>query len=1226
LYHSGSGTMSMYKEGEGSVWLCTAYQYIIGGINTITAIDWTDSSNMSVISNPSYGDGRGADAANPLPNGIKQGDSGSPIFIYNTETKQYEYVAAQQSGSSSATSAWSQARGNVEWSHEVLESFNARVAMSENTSLVYLNAVNTAGEEKSDGTYSTTLYSGAVTDSSGNSHANYIGVQTGQNTWADLSGIKDLQNWYAYDADSNLLLNDEDLYFTNNLVFTSDSTDKQIVLNDTVDLGIGYAEFNGGQFTISSATGEANLFNHAGYVVNAGAEVHLKLTNPENYMREWRKNGAGDLYIDGKGDTNALLNVGGSGTVYLQQSGGYAAYNVLASTGARVVIQNLGQIKRDFTFGVGGAELDMNGLSMDWYTTTDADGRFTINALTEEAVISNRQGQANLTFKEGGEQTYLGSFRDSECGSLRIDYQGGGKLTLNSIHTDLSHHANSGLTVSNGTVELVGTNTVHGKGSATGTNANRLELSNDWHYADATMNVLVNNGGTFELGNHARLTGDVTVNEGGTFIMREGVTHGQEYVEGGIALENTSKYADYYGHKGDVNLIGGKLDILFNDGVDTNTTYAYNVSGHGDITVDTGNDGGSVTLSGTVSATGNKTVTGGSLLLTGAAATDNGSGEWLVESGGQMSLDNIDLIDAASTGTLVLSRDTASYVDRGSHSQMLLGAETDKEVQYGAAGTTETLRDWNLGGAGTLVVNYVVSGSETLTVDGRGGNSGVVRLQQIADEYTGSINVQSEGGRMVLDVGEAELKTTVNVKNGGVLRANGGSISGSSGKVELYGAMEYDSFIVRDGATLNLRAGGRLDADNAVTIGQGGIMRLNRLILQDKVELKNGGIMYGNGGTIGAEATVLAKEDAGTLSAGGGTFTVNGLIGAEEGSTLRLENGTFDIYAGTINSTGGTLEVACGKVNLGHGVHYATQNIGGTLSIAENLTINTDQRDIYLCTITQNINHLHIQDGKKLTLETSSGTYNQIYNISSLTGRGEVQWNSDAYWYGLGTSRMLLTGDNSFEGALIINQVAGWGSVQHVGLLHENAARNMVINLRGDHDSRPGLAISTANANVAGISGTTDTFVYAGAVKTASNGDNPASTALNTLTIDTKGKDHVYDGTILGDATNGLNMVKTGEGTQTFTNAANVVHDISALQGHLNFTAAPTIHGDISIAQGAELTIGSGASYTLNSGHTLSVLAGASGEQAVLNNELVLNGGSLYFEVYGNSAGDAALS
>ena len=1221
LYHSGAGLMGVYKEGIGYSELAWAYNYTIGGINTITDV-WNGSGNNSVISSPGYGDGRGACQENPLPNGIQGGDSGSPVYIYNASTGSYEYVAAQQSGHQQGGNGWSQARGNVKWTRDTLESFNARVTMSPTTSTVYLNAIDTAGETKTEGTNSATLYSGAVKDSTGNELVRYNGVQSGLNTWGDLSTVKDLQNWYAYDSNAYLQRSDAELFFSNNLVFSSNAAENTIVLNDTVDLGIGYAEFNGGKFTITSEDRESNQFNHAGYVINEGAEVHLKLVNPDDYMTEWRKTGAGALYIDGNGNTNALLNVGGSGTTYLQQTGGYAAYNVLASSGATVEIADTDQIKRDFTFGAGGGVLNMNGKSMEWNNSngTDAAG-FTIHALDEQAVVANlsRGTTTELTWTQGGSQTFLGSFRDNgKDSSLQFVYDGGaeGRLTMHSIKTKLTAPG-SGITVNSGTLVLAGSHTVHGKGSATGRNGERLYRENDWHYADASAPVTVN-GGTFELGSHAHLIGDVTVAENATYVMREGVAHALEYVEGGVALEKTSKYADYFGHKGHVILNGGKLAVQFNDGVDTNTTYGYNVSGAGDITVDAGNDGGSFTFSGEVTATGKKTVTGGTLLLSGAAAEDNGSGKWLVESAGQMSVDNIDMIDSASTGTLMLNRDTESYLDRSNHSQMLLGAQAGKEVQYGAVGTQETLRDWNLGGAGSLVVNYVVSGSEALTVDGRGHSTGSVKLQQIADDYSGTINVQSEGGRMVLDVGEVELKSTVNVKPGGVLRATDAVVSGENNTVELYGNLEYDSFTVRDGATLNLRASGRLDSTNAATIAKDGIMRLNRQTLQDKVELKDGGIMYGNGGTIGGGAEVIATSGTGTLSAGDGTLTVNGHIGAASGATLRLEGNRVDIYAANINTGGGVLELS-GNTYLGYRTAYATQNIGGTLSVVTNSTLHTEQGDpSQYQSITHNINHLHISDGKKLTITDSSNDWNHIYNIASLTGRGEIEWKGVNRWFDntpSGPSRLVLSSANSFEGTLLVNQEDNHGSMQHVGLSHENAAKGMVINLWGDSDSRPGLAVSAKTAQVAGIGGTVNTFVYAGAIKTDWNGNNPASTAHHTLVIDTKGADHVYHGTLLGDAGHGLNLIKDGAGSQTFTNSENVVHDISALQGSLVFTNAPTIYGDMGVAQGATLQIGTGE-LSLDAGQTLRVLEGTKGNVATLNNTLVFNGGGLCFSVY----------
>lgn len=51
---------------------------------------------------------------------------------------------------------------------------------------------------------------------------------------------------------------------------------------------------------------------------------------------------------------------------------------------------------------------------MDWRSTTSGaapeDGRFTISALTQDAVIANTTGTATLTYKADIDTTFLGSF------------------------------------------------------------------------------------------------------------------------------------------------------------------------------------------------------------------------------------------------------------------------------------------------------------------------------------------------------------------------------------------------------------------------------------------------------------------------------------------------------------------------------------------------------------------------------------------------------------------------------------------------------------------------------------------------------------------------------------------------------------------------------------------------------------------------------------------------
>ena len=1257
-----------------------------------------------------------------------------------------------------------------------------------------------------------TPYYGKVTtgaNGTGQVLQSFVGVQSGINTWNSLAGVINNDNWYNYgtgflNADDfdygNGKLSFADLFLTENLVFKSDAESTSIVLDATVDLGIGYAHFSGEgdckEYTIKSGGSGNYQFNHAGYVVDKGVSVHLQLTGDANHVYEWRKVGEGNLHIEGSGDNKVLLNVGGTGTTYLNRAGGgYAAYNVLANTGATVVINDINQIKRDFTFGNDGGVLEMNGNSMEWNNSHGADAAgFTIHALDEQAIISNANTNSAtvLTWTQEGAQTYLGSFVDNGVDSvLQFVYDGkaGSQLTLHSIKTSLTAPG-SGMIVNSGTLMLSGTNTIHGKGSATGTNADRYFNDQDWHYADVTSDVTVKSGGTFALGSHARLTGDVTVQSGGTFVMHEGVNHAEEFIEGGQRAESTAAISDYYGLKGNVALESGSvMKVEFSDDTTVKNSYNKNISGAGDVQIDAAS--AILQLGGDNSFSGKKTLIRGGLVGDSATALGNTTNnKWVVQKDGwiashkESAADLLARIDTSSTGTIALSADTTTQLNLSQYTGLYLGAEEGTTVNYGATGTSEALQAvngaWRLGGGGgTLVVNYLLAGNNNLMLGASESSTGTVHLANTNNSFSGSISFAGEkviltyedgalgnamvdlaygnsmvlkwareidlisksaegvalvdkvpsadldmsqygslalgastsltytgditlaenqayrfssvngatftvgtelqaghdvivdaqgstGGRVVLLnpaamdgnlsvmgyrdssatgnitlelAQDIDLSNTLTVGSGATVQGKNIEVSSSSGSIELYGKLEYDSLTVSNGATLNMRAGGSLDTNTAATIADGGIMRLNSQTLQNKVDLKNGGKLYGNGGTIGANATVQVTEGTGTLSADTGTLEVSGFIGAKSGSTMVLEGSKVNLRASEINTDGGTLDVKATTVSL-----VNLNRIGGTLSIGANVELNTSlysaaqSREHFYHTI----DALDIRDGYQLKINQTSTSNVHVWNIASLTGTGELYWIAAPYTYEPGASRMILSGANSFEGKIRLMQRcpnASWGwaqgasFLQHLELAHDEAAKGAVISLEAAPEggdlaayNRPAIAINTQNAHIRGIEGWENSKIYAGPAPTnrTVNTDN-LSKALNTLTITGSGE-YRYAGQIQGTEQYGLNIVMDGEGKQIFSNQWSTVHDITALKGSLVFEAAPVnLYGDIGIAQGAQMTIGSG-SYSLNSGHQLIVLSGAEGQSAVLNNSLVLNGGSLRFDAYGTTAASLATS
>ena len=937
-YHVGGGSMNIWSETDGQRHLIGGY--IIGSIKTITTAQLHSTTapytNNSIFSTPNYGDGLGASLQNPLPLGTEGGDSGSPVFIYNAATGQYEYLAAHQSG---IGNGGAQARGNIEWTQQMLERFNVRPDMSSGE--VRLQAITHAGDyyEDKNGNKTLTHY-GFATDAEGNILGKYTGIRNGLSTWGDLSDIKDVQNWYAYDSNAHILQSDPDLFFSSNLVFTAQQASNNIVLDATVDLGIGYAEFDAGKlgkasFTITSAEGVDNLFNHSGYVINEGAEVHLRLNNPANYMYEWRKNGAGDLYIDGTGDTNALLAVGGSGTTYLQQRDGYAAYNVVASSGATVLINDISQIERDFTFGSGGATLDMNGNSMDWYcTNTDVEAAgFSINALTDEAVITNTKAgtTATLTYKEGGEQSFLGSFKDTADAALRIEYAGGGTWSLHSIHTDLSNNADSGLTVSNGKVIFSGTNTIHGMGTLTGEGQDRIVVANDWHYADATMKVDVAKGGTFELGSHARLIGNITVAEGGTFIMREGVKDRYEYVEGAQQLEDTYQYKAFYGLHGNIALSGNML-VEYSEGTTANTTLTGSISGSGALTVKAGTTGGTLTLAGNNSQfSGSKEIVSGGVIATSNAALGDVSDQrWLVGKQGWIashefteSTDILSFIDTRSTGTLALSNDIAKELNLAGHTGLFIGAEVGKTVSYGTADATLTAinGEYKLGGGGgELVVNFKLTGDDTALVLGADASStGTVTLTNTNNDFGGGISFTSTG--IILNAGAGTLgNSSVALSYGNALVLSSTSeishvTTNSNGILMLNNLTDAEEISTRGHKELALGASTSLTYSGNISVADGEAYRfsvVNGATMTLKSQLSDSHDLLVDAQGYQGGTLKLAGNDKYT-----GDITVQGNRNGEGAGNITLAAGRNMELTGNITlAQGGTLDVSGYNVTL----------------------------------------------------------------------------------------------------------------------------------------------------------------------------------------------------------------------------------------------------------------------------------------------------------------------
>ncbi len=942
MYRAGGGDMDYWMSDGSRLDAGDPYTFLIGGIATIRFVAVTEENIIFADWNMNNQD-IGISEKSPLPLASCGGDSGTANYVYNEETGRYEYFFSLRAGN---FTTYSVGHGSIDFANESMAKYSREVDMTE-THTAYLNAVT-------NGTGTLTV---------GDTEIEHLAVNSGTHTWKDLSDVKDQANWFAY---GNGYMNSVNgLGSTHNLLFDGGNTDNTIILNATVDTGVGYLEFNNGSFTIKNAEGGNNTLNSAGYVVNKGAEVHLQLTNDANYMREWRKNGEGDLYIEGSGDNNILLALGGSGTTYLNRENGYAAYNVMAASGATVVINDVNQIERDFTFGLNGGTLDMNGNSMDWYTThadaaaIAAEG-FSINTLTDSAILTNTKGTTQLVYKQSGESTWLGSIKDTATGAIQVvvDTGAGSVWTMNSIGTDLTQNEDSSFTVNSGTAVLAGTNTEHGPGSVQYSN-DVWSSEDDWHYADAQMDVTVNEGGTFHLGTHARLKGDVTVN-GGTYVMGEGVRQRMEYIEGGLFMEDTYAWAEYYGHHGNTTLNNGALKVQFHADTTANTTYSGNITGTGTVSVDAGK--GSLTLTGNNTFTGARSVENGTLIVEDAAAA--GSGKWLVKDKGIFAAQNADgrtalsYIDANSTGVLALGQDQTTQIDMTGHNTLILGALDGMTINYGTLNTSEALNanangEWRLGGGGgELVVNYRLTGNNKLIL-GNGHTQGTVTLTNTRNNFTGGIDFASSGVTLNYTDPAAVDKISLNLTYGNraTMAPMINNVTAASNGILLQNQADADIDMSKH-ASLFLGAEGNLEYNGDITVAEGQDYRFsasngtftvnselegNHNIVVDAQGYKGGTVQLTNTKPITGSVTVMGSNSNSGVTPGNITLGIDQDGMLDNATGVYLKNGGT-LHIGDSTQRLGNLVVEEGSVLTGNRMQSADDTRYSTIHITLNST------------------------------------------------------------------------------------------------------------------------------------------------------------------------------------------------------------------------------------------------------------------------------------------------
>lgn len=1110
-----------------------------------------------------------AAAATPLQIGTQSGDSGSPVFAWNATAGRYEVLAFNSAGAGDGIGKHSYLNGAPLWMKDMIASYQSpTITDTSGGGVITMSVTNTAG-------------AGTFTQGAGN--------------WTFTGLANGLTSATATNAQ---------LDATKNLKFAG--AGNIIRLSGSVDMGAGTMEFDGGgTYTLDDNGVNTRRLNTGGFIVDAGTTLVSKLTGSAG--DDWRKIGTGTFRIEGAGNNAVKLSLG-EGLVELNRTGGYAADDVLITSG-RGTVRLLGanQINGDIAFGHRGGTLDLYGTSLS---------RTVVYAMDDGARIANTNANTTSTFTWTGsgaglEQTFRGGFTDGGSlanGLLHVVIApatpAGAVLTL----TGNSSNA-GGYAINGGEVVLRGANTLHA-GSGEGEDAvlRPAATPDDWTYASiATGTITVASGAKFTLADHARLDGDVTVNAGGTFAVTENLFKStDEAVEGGAY---GTPAASLYGHQsGTVNLNGATAAMVatVSDISDQSVVYSRNITGTGAFTK---NGAGTLTLSGTNTFSGTKTLSGGTLLGASLAALgDTTTNKWSVSAGGVIGAAGAtvagvrDKLATNASGTLAILDDfTGSAPSLTGYSGLFLGSVGDHTL--GTAGLNTSLTGWGGvsgkdfllgGGGGTLTVKHKMNGPGAL-IAGNGMNTGVVELTR-TNGYTGGTVVNS-GVTLRTSRSDSLGSGNILVNYGGAIAPGTGAIAtatfarlatSSSGVFAVSGtdANAYD-FAAEGLNALALGADGTATYSGAITAGTSGYRFGGKGALTVSSALTGSNALSADGqGTTGGVTTLTSSNTfTGGATVKGGV--VNGITGSHTlrvGSATALGSGALTLQDGGIVDLNG---ISTGSGSFSGTTASALTNGSAT---AVTYTVNQTAAGTMDGAITGAINLVKSGSGALTLTADNSRTGTLTVNAGTLT----------------------LTGDNSAGGATTIAagatlQVGAGGATGTIGSGAITTNGGLVF-----HRGNNGVDMAGAIAGSGSV-----TYRGSGVASQGAFTLDDASTYSGGTTID------LARANLSAASAFGTGTVTVNAGGQIFFTTALTLANNLVLSGDgwneggygqigaLRIGSTSTLTGNVTLAGNTRIGAGGSATGTLSG-----VISGASnleiGGNAYLNGTIVLSGANAY--------------
>ncbi|MGA0845655.1 MAG: beta strand repeat-containing protein, partial [Luteolibacter sp.] len=615
----------------------------------------------------------------------------------------------------------------------------------------------------------------------------------------------------------------------------------------------------------------ATISSNIGYNTNKAASITVGSGGVLNLT-----GGAGNSQyaFNGDGTVNITAsiynaNIGTMGAANLNMSGGQFLVTPGNNVGFRIFSD-----ARDTNFTLSGGKVTVNGNN----AAAPADAFFGIGD-------GNSAFMATMTVQEGAELSTATT--SGRAGEIRISNSATSNGTLN---------------VQGGTFNVSGmaSNQIYlfKNGASEGFSASMTQSG-----GTVTTNGIQFGGasGTYDAGSTANLT----LSGGSLYIGAQGITRGggasalptEIKLQGGIlgASDDWSSSLDMK-----LGATGGGLTVQ----AATSGDVSKNITLSGVLSDDdsvsgalTKTGGGTLTLSGANTYSGNTTINAGTLKLGAADVIANGAGK------GNVAI--------AATGTLDLNGFSEAI-------NGLSGAGTVDNTAVGAA---------------TLTVGTVAGGNFSGTIQDTGGALSLIKtggtdlILSGTNTYSGTTTINQN--RLFISNSAAALSanTAVTVNNGAALVLNAGG-----------NPTFAQSITLNSGSNLSLRSAATL---SNVTLASSGIVTFN----QDDSTTQ--ALTLNSNTALGGELVV----QVGGGSAAPAAVTLSGIFSGEGGSLVKIGSGTlilrgantFDggltIQNGTVNAQANNAALGAGTVTLGGTGSTGAALVTGRVH-ANNFTIN----------------------------------------------------------------------------------------------------------------------------------------------------------------------------------------------------------------------------------------------------------------------------------------------